>query len=128
MSGGCAGTIVCNVRDLEATGSRGFRIGEGDWPRRGFVVAVPEGGVRAYENTCPHAGHPLDLQPHRFLTAERELIICASHGALFALDSGLCVAGPCVGRSLRSIAVTVMPNGEIALVDDTPNGDNARGG
>jgi nitrite reductase/ring-hydroxylating ferredoxin subunit len=68
------------------------------------------------------------LQPHRFLTAERELIVCASHGALFALDSGLCVAGPCVGRSLRSIAVTVMPNGEIALVDDTPNGDNARGG
>lgn len=128
MSGRCVGTIVCTLRDLEATGSYGFRIGEGDWPRRGFVVAVPEGGARAYENTCPHAGHPLDLREHQFMTAERELIICASHGALFAPDSGQCVAGPCVGRRLRPIAITVTSAGEIALVDDTSTGDNARSG
>jgi len=126
MSGRCVGTIVCTLHDLEATGSYGFRIGEGDWPRRGFLVALPEGGVRAYENTCPHAGHPLDLRAHHFLTAERELIICASHGALFAPDSGQCVAGPCVGRRLRPIEITVTSAGEIALVDDTPTGDNAR--
>jgi nitrite reductase/ring-hydroxylating ferredoxin subunit len=68
------------------------------------------------------------LRPHRFLTAAREFIVCASHGALFAPDSGLCVAGPCVGRRLRSIDVIVSPTGEIALVDDTSNGDNACGG
>ncbi|MBU3672349.1 MAG: Rieske 2Fe-2S domain-containing protein [Sinobacteraceae bacterium] len=128
MNGRCTGTIVCTLRDLEATGSYGFRIGDGDWPRRGFVVVVPEGGVRAYENTCPHAGHPLDLRAHHFLTAGRELIVCASHGALFAPDSGQCVAGPCVGRRLRPIEVTVTPDGEIALVDDTSTSDNARDG
>jgi len=128
MSGGCTGTPVCTLHDLEATGCYGFRLGEGDWPRRGFVVAIPGGGVRAYENTCPHAGHPLELRPHRFLTAERDFIVCASHGALFAPDSGLCVAGPCVGRSLRPIDVSVLSTGEIALVDDTSNSDNARGG
>ncbi len=51
MSVGGAGTVVCSLHDLEATGSHGFQIGEGEWPRRGFVVAVPTGGVRAYENT-----------------------------------------------------------------------------
>jgi hypothetical protein len=80
VSGGSAGTGVCAVHDLEATGSLGWRIGEGEWPRRGFVVTVPRRGVRVCENTRPHAGHPLDLRPHRSLTAERDFIVRASHG------------------------------------------------
>src|SRR5262245_53166046 len=86
--------VLCALADLEATGGRGFSVGEGDWPLRGFVVKTAN-GVAAYVNTCPHAGHPLDLRPNRFLTPDRNLILCASHGAVFTRDTGLCIAGPC---------------------------------
>lgn len=120
------GTVVCTLEELRATGSRGFRVGEGDWPLRGFVVLQPDGTVRAYENRCPHAGHPLDLLEHRFLTADRGHIVCASHGALFSLDSGLCVAGPCPGRALRPLPASVATDGRVRLAPQGGNGDNPR--
>jgi nitrite reductase/ring-hydroxylating ferredoxin subunit len=33
--------------------------------------------------------------------------MCCSHGALFARDNGLCIAGPCAGQSLTRIPVEV---------------------
>jgi nitrite reductase/ring-hydroxylating ferredoxin subunit len=117
---------LCTLAELAEHGSRGFRVGDGDWPLRGLAVQLPDGSVRAYENTCPHAGHPLDLLPHRFLTADRGHIVCASHGALFSLDTGLCVAGPCPGRMLRPLPVAVSSDGVVRLVLTDANGDNPR--
>lgn len=116
---------LCSLAELAELGSRGFEVGEGDWPLKGFVVLLDDGGVRAYVNSCPHAGHPLDLAPHRFLSRDRALIQCASHGALFERDSGRCVAGPCAGRSLRPLAVRVIED-EVRLAPDAPEVDNAR--
>jgi naringenin degradation protein FdeD len=99
--------VLCALADLEATGGRGFTVGEGDWPLRGFVVQTAD-GVAAYVNTCPHAGHPLDLRPNRFLTPDRNLILCASHGAVFTRDTGLCIAGPCPGQSLTPVPIEVV--------------------
>ena len=99
--------VLCTLSELEETGSRGFAVGEGDWPLRGFVVKTPR-GVAAYVNYCPHAGHPLNFRPHRFLTPDRSLILCASHGAVFTRDGGECVIGPCVGQSLKKIDVAVV--------------------
>jgi len=98
--------VVCCVSEIGAHGARAFTLGGGDWPLRGFVVRVGE-GVRGYLNRCPHAGHPLNLFPDRFLTADGALILCCSHGALFEKASGYCVAGPCAGRSLTPIALEV---------------------
>ena len=99
--------VLCALADLEATGGRAFTVGEGDWPLRGFVVQTAN-GVAAYVNTCPHAGHPLDLRPNRFLTPDRNLILCASHGAVFTRDTGLCIAGPCPGQSLTPVPIEVV--------------------
>jgi len=99
--------VLCSLAELVETGSRGFSVGEGDWPLRGFVVRTTT-GVAAYVNTCPHAGHPLNFRPNRFLTPDRNLILCASHGALFARDNGLCIAGPCPGQSLRAVPIEVL--------------------
>lgn len=98
--------ILCALREIPEDGCLGFTIGDGDFPVRGFVVRY-RGGIAAYVNRCPHAGHPLNLRPHRFLTADRSLILCNSHGALFEKATGLCVAGPCAGQSLEHVAISV---------------------
>ena len=107
--------MLCSLAELEETGSRGFAVGEGDWPLRGFLVTTSD-GVAAFVNYCPHAGHPLNFRPHKFLTPDRNLILCSSHGALFARDNGLCIAGPCAGQSLTSVPVEVI-NGYVLLAE-----------
>jgi len=108
--------VVCRLCELTDPGARGFTIGGGNWPLRGFIVRVGD-EVRGYVNHCPHAGHPLDLIPQRFLTHDGALILCASHGALFDKLSGYCVAGPCIGRSLRAIALR-LEAGFVLLADE----------
>ena len=51
---------------------------------------------------------------NKFLTPDRNLILCASHGALFARDNGLCIAGPCPGQSLTPVPIEVL--GEYVLL------------
>ena len=38
-----------------------------------------------------------------FSTPSASLIQCARHGALFLIESGECVAGPCEGEALHAI-------------------------
>lgn len=68
------------------------------------LLAVRKDGLlHVYENRCPHRQVPLEWLPDQFLDISGSLIQCATHGALFLIDSGECVAGPCAGQSLRSL-------------------------
>ncbi|HUL19659.1 MAG TPA: Rieske 2Fe-2S domain-containing protein [Steroidobacteraceae bacterium] len=99
--------VICRMAELEPDAARPFTIGGGNWPLRGLVLRVGP-HVHGYVNRCPHAGHPLDLIPGRFFTADGLLILCSSHGALFEKSTGLCVAGPCVGQALERVALRVV--------------------
>lgn len=112
--------VICRLTDIEDRGARGFVMGTGDWPLRGFVVRAGN-EVRGYVNHCPHAGHPLNLRPHKFLTPDGALILCSSHGALFEKQTGYCVAGPCAGHSLRPVPLTVEA-GFVMLADGVDPG------
>ena len=105
---------ICPLAEIADPGSRAFSIGSGDWPLRGFLVRAGD-AVFAYVNRCPHAGHPLNWQPDDFLTQDRTLIMCRSHGALFELNTGRCVAGPCGGKSLAALRARVEEG--IVIVD-----------
>ena len=70
--------------------------------------------VRAWLNVCPHAGRRLDWAPGQFLKSREGHLVCAAHGASFALDSGDCVAGPCKGDRLRAVPVDVR-DGQVYL-------------
>lgn len=105
--------VVCRLDDLADPGSKEFRIGGGDWPFRGFVVRRG-GTVYAYQNYCMHVGHPLNWRPDSFLTEDGGLIVCASHGALYEIDTGTCVSGPCPGKRLRPVEVRVV-DGEVVV-------------
>ena len=108
--------VICKRSDLADPGTRSFTMGAGIWPLKGFVVRKGE-RVFAYLNRCPHQGHPLNWQANEFLTADRSLLVCRSHGACFDVSTGLCVAGPCVGAYLREIEVRI-EHDYIMLVDD----------
>ena len=98
--------VLCALYDIPVDGARGFVAGQGDCPLRGLLVRT-RGGVHAYVNRCPHAGHGLNLRPHEFLTPDGSLILCHSHGALFEKSTGTCVAGPCAGRALTAVPVRI---------------------
>ncbi|WP_426143304.1 Rieske (2Fe-2S) protein [Pseudomonas sp. DWP3-1-2] len=69
-----------------------------------LVAIRRDGQVYVYKNRCPHRGVALEWQENEFLDASASLIQCATHGALFLIESGECVAGPCEGQSLTPIA------------------------
>jgi nitrite reductase/ring-hydroxylating ferredoxin subunit len=97
---------VARFDDLDDKAAKGFLVGEGDWPLRGFVVRQGR-NLFAYANICPHQRHALDLVADDFLVQGDSMIRCASHGALFLPDTGDCVFGPCVGKSLRQLECRV---------------------
>lgn len=98
--------VICAFADLADLGSRAFSLGGGDWPLRGFVVRRGQ-QVYGYVNHCPHAGHPLNWHPDQFLSPDRSVIMCSSHGALYDIASGECIAGPCAGRALTPLPLRI---------------------
>ncbi|PHX43141.1 Rieske (2Fe-2S) protein [Pseudomonas sp. NZIPFR-PS5] len=90
---------LCDSAALMEGKSLGFEVDELR------ILAVRRAGqVYVYANRCPHRGVALEWQADEFLDASASLIQCATHGALFLIESGECVAGPCEGKSLRAIA------------------------
>ncbi len=89
---------MCDSKQLAEGKSLGFKINE-----LSILAVRREGKVYAYKNRCPHRGVALEWLPDQFLDASASLIACATHGALFLIESGECVAGPCEGKSLSVI-------------------------
>lgn len=88
--------FLCPTDEVAESGARGFDLGQ---DIRVFAVRA-DGAINVYHNRCPHLGLQLNWGPDRFLDRDRKHILCAAHGALFDIGSGLCIAGPCHGRSL----------------------------
>ena len=97
-------TRICDLNQLDDPGSREFVLWQGEVKVEGFVVQK-DGIVSAFLNRCPHTGAPLNWSPHQFLDMEGDFIQCSLHGAIFRMQDGFCVRGPCVGESLESIPV-----------------------
>ena len=103
---------LCRLEDIPEGGSRGFGPAPGGFTG---LFAVRRGGkVVVYVNSCPHIGTPLDMAPDRFLSADAGRIVCATHGAAFAIDDGVCLSGPCLGDRLESVMIQV--NDGVVLV------------
>ena len=62
-----------------------------------------KGQVYAYLNRCGHIAMELDWKPGKFFDAEGEYLLCSTHGALYAPDSGACRGGPCRGTGLTRL-------------------------
>ena len=91
--------FLCTGSELAESGSRGF-----DLDGQKLFAVRRAGQVYVYINRCPHRGVGLEWIPDQLLDASTSLIQCATHGALFLIEDGECVSGPCAGQSLTTIA------------------------
>lgn len=95
---------LCRTDEIADPGSRGFSLqlaGE----TLELLVVKREGQAYAYRNRCPHTGVNLEWRADQFLDLTESYIQCATHGALFRVDDGFCLRGPCAGQSLQSLTL-----------------------
>jgi nitrite reductase/ring-hydroxylating ferredoxin subunit len=101
-----AGVVLGPLEDIPDGQARNFVIQLRAGRFHGFVVRRGE-NVVGYVDRCPHMQMPLAKTLDEYLSPSGELIACTWHGALFRVEDGLCVGGPCTGQRLTSWPVTV---------------------
>lgn len=101
---------VCSEAELPDGQTRGFFID-------GLELVIARRGAKlyAYLNRCPHRGTTLDWLPDRFMSADSQHLQCATHGALFRIEDGVCLRGPCLGESLTAQRIECV-DGDVWLV------------
>ena len=93
--------LICGSPDLMEGGDGvRFELERGAERVPAFAVRF-EGMVRAYLNRCAHMPMELDWKPGRFFDGEGLLLVCSTHGALYAPGTGACLGGPCAGALVR---------------------------
>ena len=121
---------ICTMSDIPSQKARGFqlmRVEEDGTQRPWWIIVIRWGRqVFGYVNKCPHDGVNLDWECNQFLDGNGIRLQCGKHGALFELGTGICVEGPCKGRSLAPVALTVLDNdicvtGVTLVEDDLPD-------
>jgi nitrite reductase/ring-hydroxylating ferredoxin subunit len=60
-----------------------------------------QGHVYAYLNRCSHVPMEMDYQPNEFFDTTGHWLMCATHGAMYAPQSGHCRIGPCRGGLVK---------------------------
>ncbi|MEN8207282.1 MAG: Rieske 2Fe-2S domain-containing protein [Pseudomonadota bacterium] len=112
-------TVICHLDELNDPDSRGLTLCV---DKRFYDVFIVRRGqqVFGYLNSCPHTGGPLDWVPDQFLNLDRNYIQCATHDALFRLNDGHCIAGPCAGDRLTPVPVLIDAGEIVVVCDDFP--------
>jgi len=102
---------VCNIDEIDDGDARGFEIQHGDETLS--IICTRQGQkIFAYRNRCPHTGINLEWLPDQFLDDTKQYLVCSTHGAMFQVEDGYCVTGPCAGEALTPVRV-VLENGAV---------------
>jgi nitrite reductase/ring-hydroxylating ferredoxin subunit len=107
---------LCQLEEIPDGTGRGFTLKSGATGNQGGLdILVVRSGDRAYGyvNSCPHARSPLDWTPDRFMSRDGRHIQCSTHGALFEIETGRCISGPCVGKHLTPVPVILTDDGRV---------------
>jgi len=102
-----AGIALGSIEAIAPGQSRGYVVQMRAGRFHGFAVRRGD-GVVGYVDRCPHAGLSLARALDDYLSPNGELIVCGWHSALFRIDDGRCVGGPCVGQALAAWPITVV--------------------
>ena len=96
-------TVLCHIDELAEDSSKGFELDD-----QSLFAVKKDGKVYLYRNQCPHLGVELNWQEDQFLDMDNALIQCATHGALFIIEDGECVSGPCQGLCLEAVSFEII--------------------
>ncbi len=114
---------VCEAGQIGVHRAHGHAIRIGEQSAE-LILHLVAGEPRAYLNRCPHVGTPLNLAPDHFLDESARHFVCSTHGALFRVEDGLCVAGPCLGDSLTRFEARI--RGDAVEVRLPPGAESTR--
>ncbi|HTI17892.1 MAG TPA: Rieske 2Fe-2S domain-containing protein [Trinickia sp.] len=96
---------VCAANEL-VEGGAAVRMAAKHCGQDAVVFFIRFGGVAyGYLNRCAHVPMELDWVEGQFFDSSGLYLMCATHGALYAPESGRCVGGPCRGGKLRPVSV-----------------------
>ena len=93
-------TPLIKSSKLKEGQSKGFIVGGTN-----LFIVRHQGKVVAYLNSCPHRKIPLQCLPNQFLDFDKQFIRCSNHAALFTIEHGLCISGPCNHQTLTRVNV-----------------------
>ena len=99
--------LLCNINEIPDQTVKGFPLDD-----REVIVCNWNGKLHLYLNDCPHAGWPLNFEPDKFLDMEQRYLQCSTHMALFEIEDGNCISGPCEGCALTAVPFQV-ENGKV---------------
>jgi len=105
-----AGTRLCAAGDVGEGQGKEIVFGEGKDAFRIVLFRVGQ-RVLAYHNCCPHFSLPLNYEPDLFHLLDGGVLMCAHHTAMFRIEDGACIDGPCAGANLTPIALRLDPVG-----------------
>jgi nitrite reductase/ring-hydroxylating ferredoxin subunit len=107
--------LLCRIEDIPDGEARGFAPTDSGH-RSLFAVRR---GQRAfvYVNRCPHEGAELEYAQDRFLSADGLRIICFAHSAQFDVETGTCIAGPCLGEALTAVPADIIEGAIMVAAD-----------
>ena len=98
--------VLCRLPELADPGSRGFTLNTQCGHLEVFLVRKAN-KLYGYINHCPHTGVNLEWVTDQFLDPSGGFIQCTTHGALFRIEDGVCLRGPCAGDRLKPIELQV---------------------
>jgi len=99
------GVYICDAATL-VDGGKGVRANVHYLGREASIFFVRfDEKVYGYLNQCAHVPMELDWNEGQFFDDSGLYLICATHGAIYAPESGRCVGGPCRGAKLRAVQV-----------------------
>ncbi len=97
---------LCELSELKENQSKGFVIDD-----KPIFAVKKTGKISVYKNRCPHLGIQLEMVPDQFLDSTHSLIQCSMHGALFRIEDGLCISGPCFDQHLDPVNFEIKVDG-----------------
>lgn len=102
--------FICASAVLEE-GGKGVRfpLTAGGENGTGFAIRY-NGIVHGYLNRCAHIPIELDWNEGQFFESSGLFLMCSTHGAIYAPETGKCEGGPCRGGRLRPISVMERDN------------------
>lgn len=114
--------LIC-ASDALVDGGNGVRFEVPDMHKVGAGGTAPafviryKGRVYGYLNRCGHIPVELDWQHGEFFDYSGVYLICGTHGALYAPETGRCMGGRCNRKGLQALAV-VEREGSVYLIEE----------